>query len=375
MRIVFWLNNLSIHQMPYIVKMVDDERVEELIVVAEREISEQRKKLGWDPYSIKGIDKVNIFLYPSEDIIENILSKNPEKSWHLFSGIRAFPYVFDIFKRSLNYSIKRAIIQERPNTFAFGCANGKPLWLHKIRFYFQDRKFAKHVDCAFAMGGEAVDYLNSVYSWKVYPFCYCTEYKDLQYSLTISTDEPLRLCYVGGLSWWKNVKIILEADYALSLDEQNDIRIVIMGDGPDRQMLEDYVRNKNLKNVDFMGVVPNSKIVKEFEEQDVLILPSVYDGWGAVVNEALLAGLYVICSDAAGASDALSNNSNGIVFHRRNMAELLSALKKIISERNGIRFNRKRRQDWAVDSLGGKAVATYMVDCLSGKDVKRPWII
>lgn len=37
--------------------------------------------------------------------------------------------------------------------------------------------------------------------------------------------------------------------------------------------------------------------------QDILILPSIYDGWGAVVNEALQSGLYVISSNQCGAKD------------------------------------------------------------------------
>lgn len=44
MRIVFWQNCLSPHQLPYIVHLMDDKRVDEVVVVTEESISDERKK-------------------------------------------------------------------------------------------------------------------------------------------------------------------------------------------------------------------------------------------------------------------------------------------------------------------------------------------
>lgn len=48
MRIVFWQNCLSPHQLPYIVHLMDDKRVDEVVVVTEESISDERKKMGWE---------------------------------------------------------------------------------------------------------------------------------------------------------------------------------------------------------------------------------------------------------------------------------------------------------------------------------------
>ena len=53
MRIVFWQNCLSPHQLPYIVHLMDDKRVDEVVVVTEESISDERKKMGCVQY-IKG---------------------------------------------------------------------------------------------------------------------------------------------------------------------------------------------------------------------------------------------------------------------------------------------------------------------------------
>ena len=49
MRIVFWQNCLSPHQLPYIVHLMDDKRVDEVVVVTEESISDERKKMGVIP--------------------------------------------------------------------------------------------------------------------------------------------------------------------------------------------------------------------------------------------------------------------------------------------------------------------------------------
>ena len=50
-------------------------------------------------------------------------------------------------------------------------------------------------------------------------------------------------------------------------------------------------------------------------DKDVFVMSSHYDGWGAVVNEALTCGLYVICTDRSGARDLLESTQRGMIYH------------------------------------------------------------
>lgn len=174
-RLVFWQNCLSPHQLPYIVHLLDDKRVDEVVVVTDEKISEERKKMGWDLTRFCGLEKCKVKISPTESDIHCILSKRENESIHFFSGINAYPFVKKSLNISLKYNIKRGLITERPYTFKFGFSNGKPLWLHRIRFFIKDRKYAKHINYVFAMGDDAVKYFKSVYNgWKVFPFIYCT---------------------------------------------------------------------------------------------------------------------------------------------------------------------------------------------------------
>lgn len=84
-----------------------------------------------------------------------------------------------------------------------------------------------------------------------------------------------------------------------------------------------------------------------------------------MVNEALQAGCYVICSDAAGASDLILNDERlGSVFQRGNTKQLAEAMSWCNEHILEIRSNRDFRMQWAEDHISGKAVAKYMIDCL-----------
>lgn len=175
-RLVFWQNCLSPHQLPYITYLFDNERVDEVIVVTNEIVSQERKEMGWNISPSLNNENYKIKLSPSNDEIHKLFSERMSDSIHFFSGIHGYPFVKKSLDISLNYNIKRGLITERPYTYKFGFSNGKPLWLHRIRFYIQDRKYAKHIQYVFAMGEEAVNYFKTVWKhWEVYPFIYCTK--------------------------------------------------------------------------------------------------------------------------------------------------------------------------------------------------------
>lgn len=129
-----------------------------------------------------------------------------------------------------------------------------------------------------------------------------------------------------------------------------------------------------MKQVRFLGAQKQSEIPQLLAEQDVLVLPSIYDGWGAVVNEGLQAGLYTICSDACGAKDLLGDSRCGAVFAAGDATQLAARLQEALGHVSELRANRSYRIQWAKQAIGGSAVARYMVDCLCGLPSNRPWI-
>lgn len=373
MRIVFWQNCLSPHQLPYIVHLLDDDRVNDVVIVAGCDVEKERRDMGWEVSDVEGLDRCELHVNPSYDTMVDIMHKDVCNSVHLFSGIRGYSFVFTAFKNSLSIkNLKRGLITERPNTYAFGHANGKPLWLHWMRYQICDKIFFKYIDWVFAIGDDAVRFFRSLTDkWGVYPFAYCT--KDFSVPVNnpdLSLAKCPQIVFVGSLSWWKSVDTLLIS--AAMFPKQ--LHISLIGDGAERKKLEKIVSKNNFSSeVDFLGVCPLSQISKILVKQDVLVLPSIYDGWGAVVNEALLQGLYVICSDRCGAKTLLCDRRIGRVFKAGDAKDLAKLLMFVDDNIDSIRADKARRVEWSRNYIGGRAIARYMIDCLFNQEVEEPW--
>ena len=108
--------------------------------------------------------------------------------------------------------------------------------------------------------------------------------------------------------------------------------LVFVGDGDLRKPLIDYVKSKRIANVHFPGFQNRSQITKYYAMADLLVLPSIRETWGMVVNEAMCFSLPVILSSAVGAvEDMMIEGVNGFSFTSGDDDGLFSALDKFIN--------------------------------------------
>jgi glycosyltransferase involved in cell wall biosynthesis len=96
-------------------------------------------------------------------------------------------------------------------------------------------------------------------------------------------------------------------------------------------------------------------------QADCLVLPSVHDGWGAVISEALMVGTPVICSDACGAAGVVKASGSGGVFRRDRFDELQFELNKQLQSGSIDIDNRIRIASWA-RALDANAGARYLIN-------------
>lgn len=362
MNLVFFQNCVSPHQVPYIKELCRDKRVGNVCLAVPRVDYRQRVSMGWGSRRLLDGTSVKFFLSPSDDEVKRLLMA--KDTYALFSGIRADKDVFRWLKLSLRFDVKRGIITEAPNVYAL-----KPLFLHRLRFLLQDYRFVKHIHYVFAFGDMATRYY-CFWSkrWRVVPFSYCTEMASLNGGMCENVSDRTRLLYVGTVNKNKNVGSVLEL-LAERFDGMTDFHII--GDGPERKRLEAYVQKRRVGNVVFHGRMDMAKVHALMSGFDALVLPSRYDGWGAVVNEALQCGLYVICSDKCGAKDLLVNERLGRVFHSRKSLE--ACLSEAVNNVSAIRKGREYRKSWA-ECISGRTLAKYFVDSLLAVgDAVPPW--
>ncbi|MCL6557366.1 MAG: glycosyltransferase family 4 protein [Firmicutes bacterium] len=180
---------------------------------------------------------------------------------------------------------------------------------------------------------------------------------------------PVMLLYVGQLVERKNVKRLLEA---LEKLHDQDIGIFIVGSGPQETELKDFCRRYKLQNVYFEGFKQQPDLPWYYAMADALVLPSVKEVWGLVVNEALATGLYVLCSNRAGAAyDLIKEGWNGRTFDPYNvdqLAELIHMTKEQIEE---IRARRDAISEHACREFGIERSAKAFLDAIRAVTEER----
>jgi glycosyltransferase involved in cell wall biosynthesis len=128
----------------------------------------------------------------------------------------------------------------------------------------------------------------------------------------IPPETPVIL-FCAKLQPWKRPLDVLEAFAAAN---GPGAHLVYAGDGPLREALEARARKLGVsERVHMLGFVNQSQLPAVYCSSDLLVLPSEYDAFGLVVNEAMLCGCPVAVSEYVGArSDLVREGENGFVF-------------------------------------------------------------
>jgi glycosyltransferase involved in cell wall biosynthesis len=129
-----------------------------------------------------------------------------------------------------------------------------------------------------------------------------------------------KFLYVGRLSKEKNILFLLNA---FSNPVLSSLKLTIVGSGP----LKSDLIAAAPSNVHFVDYVNNLDLFKIYNRHDVFILPSISETWGLVVEEALSAGLPILCSENVGCSeDIVLNMNSGRVFDPQDQESLVRSI-------------------------------------------------
>lgn len=104
------------------------------------------------------------------------------------------------------------------------------------------------------------------------------------------------LIYVGRLSSEKEVNVVIDAYSALRKQSQRQVKLVLVGDGPDRSRLE---KMPGAEHVIFMGSLSGTQLAEAYASANVFVFASQVETFGNVVIEAMASGLPIIAYDYA----------------------------------------------------------------------------
>lgn len=357
-RIVFWQNAPSIHFAPVIRAVAA--RGYEVHVVTELDLATERRALGWKPPGFAGV-RTHWSPTPAERrILEANLGPN---SHHIFTGTGAYPETFDSLKRIAADPAPKGrlcVFTESWNPYDWKAP------FRAIRYASRSQAIPGQVDTVLATGALAVSqFRRSVRtSVDVQPFAYSVDVEPVDI-----TDGDGPILFVGKLERRKRVDMLLRAyAHAGGLTR----RLTIVGDGPERAYLELLARKLGVADqVDFFGAMANYDARRLMATARALVLPSKFDGWGAVVNEALHAGCFVIATERCGSSELLTNGRGTVIEDEESLSDALAGVESIDPP-----GERQARSDWAKSHVGAAAMAEYLARVLersTGTVVAASW--
>jgi glycosyltransferase involved in cell wall biosynthesis len=149
--------------------------------------------------------------------------------------------------------------------------------------------------------------------------------------LAISPDAPAIL-FVGRLAPEKQLGSLLEA-LALVVKEIRATRLVLVGDGPERVMLEARTRELGLSdNVYFAGRRPAENVQAWLKASDVFALVSSNEGFSCSLTEAMATGLPVLVSDIPANTQLIDDGVQGLIAAVCDEQALSRALIRLLTD-------------------------------------------
>lgn len=162
----------------------------------------------------------------------------------------------------------------------------------------------------------------------------------------LTPSHELKYLFVGRLINVKNLEFLIH------VFNQTDKRLTIIGKGA----LESELKKLANQNITFIGHISNNEMMNFYLSHDVLILPSLSETWGLVIEEAIYFGIPVLVSEAVGCLEEMVLKPNtGIVFSPHNENDLLHAMEKLENnfdtyKQNCLNFNFEDRDSEQINA-------------------------
>ena len=149
-------------------------------------------------------------------------------------------------------------------------------------------------------------------------------------SLMDSRDK--NIVSIGRLVPWKGFEILIEIIPNL-LKKFPDLKLFIIGDGPDRELLKRKIRKLELfQNVFLLGKMPRKKLFQYLEKADLFVLNTGYEGFSHQILETLALGVPVVTTDVGGNPEIIKSGENGLLVPYNDTSALFEAINKMLSD-------------------------------------------
>jgi glycosyltransferase involved in cell wall biosynthesis len=149
---------------------------------------------------------------------------------------------------------------------------------------------------------------------------------------------------IGRLEPVKGHTFLLKALKILKDSHNFEPDVYIAGTGRLENQLISYVTNNSLKKIHFLGRVNSPEFLKKI---DILVVPSLHEGFCLAALEGLFAGRIVIASDIDAIKEFIDDNQNGLLFSKGDTKALSNNLYRVLTEDKFADGLRNKTKKWA----------------------------
>ncbi|HRW36557.1 MAG: glycosyltransferase family 4 protein [Acidimicrobiales bacterium] len=150
---------------------------------------------------------------------------------------------------------------------------------------------------------------------------------------TAPPEGPWQLVVVGRLTPNKNQAVAIEA-LALLVARGLDVRLEVIGTGPQRAALEDRARRRGVADrVAFLGEVDHDVVLERLAAADLQLLPTRHEGYGKVLLEGMVVSVVPVLADGPAAEEIGGGGRRGIVVDASRPEAFASAVADLLADR------------------------------------------
>jgi glycosyltransferase involved in cell wall biosynthesis len=136
---------------------------------------------------------------------------------------------------------------------------------------------------------------------------------------------------VSRLRIEKGLDLLITAFAQLLQTSDRDLRLLIVGDGQDRKELETMAAELNYQDkIVFYGAAAWEEAMQLMARMDVVVVPSRFEGFGLSAAEAMAMSKPLICSNAFGLTELVSNDKEGLLFQNGDEQDLFLKLQYMV---------------------------------------------
>jgi hypothetical protein len=169
-------------------------------------------------------------------------------------------------------------------------------------------------------------------------------------------DGQFRIVFVGHLGVRKGIGYLLKAFRMAALP---GAKLVLIGSSDNET--DALLKGDSLENVEITGRLPRDRVALEMSRASVLVLPSIEDGFGMVMSQALACGCPVIATTNTGGEDLFEHGKEGFIVPIRDPAAMAESIVRLYREPGLLEAMSKAARDRVVDIGGWSEYGARMI--------------